>query len=303
MSILSVLLAIISIMIPSFPSGVSAPYLSNAGVRADRALAVAGEPKPPAKQDVASLGPRLSAQSAIVVDAASGAVLFQKNSREPRPMASITKLAAALVVLDEAPNLETLFTMEASDDREGGEEFIRPGESAKLRDFLVASLLGSANNATISLSRSVEPDLGAFVARMNQKAGSLGMAETTFTEPSGLAPENTSTAWDIAKLLAAAGESEVIKESIGTNRATITVHPTGVLRTVLTTNHLMGSIVLVAYGKTGHLEESGYNLAAAVQTKKGRPLYIVTLGSETNEDRIQDAKNLAVWAENTYAWE
>ena len=207
-------------------------------------------------------------------------------------MASITKLAAALVVLDEAPNLETLFTMEASDDREGGEEFIRPGESAKLRDFLVASLLGSANNATITLSRSV-----------SQKAGSLGMAETTFTEPSGLAPENTSTAWDIAKLLAAAGESEVIKESIGTNRATITVHPTGVLRTVLTTNHLMGSIVLVAYGKTGHLEESGYNLAAAVQTKKGRPLYIVTLGSETNEDRIQDAKNLAVWAENTYAWE
>ncbi|MBI2636989.1 MAG: D-alanyl-D-alanine carboxypeptidase [Parcubacteria group bacterium] len=218
-------------------------------------------------------------------------------------MASIAKLAAALVVLDGAPNLETLFTMEAQDDREGGEEFIRPGESAKLRDFLVASLLGSANNATISLSRSVEPDAGAFVARMNRKAASLGMAETTFTEPSGLSAENTSTAWDIAKLLAAAGESEVIRESMGTHRATITVHPAGERRTVLTTNHLMGGIVLVAYGKTGHLEESGYNLATAVSTREGRTLYIVTLGSETNEDRIQDAKNLAVWAGNTYAWE
>ncbi len=303
MSVLSVLLAIMSIMVPSFPFGVSAPYLSNTGVRADRVLAVPGTPKPPAKRDVASLGPRLSAQSAIVVDAASGAVLFQKNPRERRPMASIAKLATALVVMDEAPNLEALFTMEESDDREGGEEFIRPGESAKLRDFLVASLLGSANNATISLSRSVEPDARAFVARMNRKAGSLGMVETLFTEPSGLAPENTSTAWDIAKLIAAAGESEVIKESIGTHRADITVHPTGALRTVRTTNHLMGGIVLVEYGKTGHLEASGYNLAAAVQTKEGRSLYIVTLGSETNEDRIQDAKNLAVWAENTYAWE
>lgn len=303
MSFLSVLLTIAGVMIPSFPFPAQGPYLSNDSVRADRVVLVADSATPPVKQDVASLGPRISAQSAVAVDAASGAVLFQKNPGALWPMASIAKLASAVVFLETKPNLEARFTMEESDDREGGEEFIRPGESAKLRDFLVASLLGSANNATISISRSVDADSRAFVAAMNAKARELGMRDTVFTDPSGLAAENMSTAYDIAKLLAEAGKHQAIADITGTHRATITVFPSGVRRTVRSTNHLLGSIVRVEYGKTGHLDESGYNLATSVETREGRRLYLVTLGSETNEDRIQDAKNLAVWAENTYAWE
>ncbi|MBI2637208.1 MAG: D-alanyl-D-alanine carboxypeptidase [Parcubacteria group bacterium] len=303
MSFLSVVAAIASLLWSAFPIAERGAYVSGGGVRADRLLSIADAPPPPVKVDIASLGPRMSAKSAIVVDASSGAVLFEKNAGERRPIASIAKLAAALVFLDDKPNLEALFAMEASDDRAGAEEFIRPGESAKLRDFLVASLLGSANNATITLARATNSDLGAFVERMNQKARDIGMRDTVFTEPSGLAPENVSTARDVVKLLAEAGTHEAITGIIGTHRATITVHPKGVRKIVLTTNHLMGSIVPVAYGKTGHLDESGYNLAAAVETRGGRMIYVVTLGSETNEDRVQDAKNLAVWAGNTYAWE
>ncbi|OJI06518.1 hypothetical protein BK004_03180 [bacterium CG10_46_32] len=302
MLLLNVLFAIVSAITPFFPTATTVSYLSNDAIRSDRAVSVTSSGLFPTKKDAASLGPRLSATSAIVVDAASGAVLFQKNPHKVWPMASITKLATALVFLDATPNAETLFTMEESDDREGGEEFIRPGESAKLRDFLIASLLGSANNATISLSRSVDPDMNTFVALMNKKASLLGMRDTVFTEPSGLSAENTSTAYDIVRLLAGVADYEAITASTGTNRAVITVRPSGSRRIVLTTNHLMGSIVFVEYGKTGHLDESLYNLATTVGTHQGHTLYIVTLGSETNEDRVQDAKNLAVWAENTYAW-
>lgn len=304
MSFLSALLAITSLLAPSFPfSDAGRAYVSGSRVRSDRALLPDAAARPPVKIDVASLGPRLSAQSAIAVDAGSGAVLYEKNANAERPMASIVKLMTALVFLAAEPNLGERLTMTAEDDREGGEEFIRPGESATGRDFLIASLLGSANNATITLARTVHEDQGAFVASMNAKAKSLGMARTRFTEPSGLAPENASTARDLVKLLAEAGRHEAITAVIGTHRGTIRVFPQAVSKTVLTTNHLLGSIVLVLYGKTGHLDESGFNLATAVATRAGRTIYIVTLGSETNEDRIQDAKNLAVWAENTYQWE
>ena len=304
MSFVSALFAIASLFAPWFPlSDAPGAYVSSGMVRADRVRTQSVVPVAPRKVDVASLGPRISGQSAIVVDAGSGAILYEKDANAVRPVASIAKLAAALVFLETGANLGERLTMAAEDDREGGEEFIRPGESATGRDFLVASLLGSANNATITLARSVNQDLDAFVAAMNDRAKSLGMRRTVFMEPSGLDAGNTSTARDLVRLLAEAGKREAITGIIGTHRDEIRVFPQGASKTVLTTNHLLGTMVFVEYGKTGHLDESGFNLATAVTTRDGHTLYIVTLGSATNEDRVQDAKSLAVWAQNTYQWE
>jgi len=303
MSFLSVLFALASLLSPSFPfSDAGGAYVSNERVRADRVRTSDEASRAPVKTDIVSLGPRITAGSAIVVDAASGAVLYEKNSSAQWPMASIVKLMTALVFLESDPNFGERLTMISEDDREGGNEFIRPGQSATTRDFLVASLLGSANNATITLARSARQDLGAFVGRMNARSQELGMRHTVFTEPSGLEPENTSTAQDLVALLAETGKRPAITDIIGTHRDTIHVFPQGAPKTILTTNHLLGTIVLVVYGKTGHLDESGFNLATAVGTRDGHTLYIVTLGSETNEDRVQDAKSLAVWAQNTYQW-
>ncbi|MBI2050425.1 MAG: D-alanyl-D-alanine carboxypeptidase [Parcubacteria group bacterium] len=303
MSFVSVLFAIASLLFPPFPfSDADGAYVSNGSVRADRVRTTDDASRPPVKIDRASLGPRISARSAIVVDAKSGAVLYEKDASALWPVASIAKLMAAVVFLESGPNLGERLTMVPEDDREGGNEFIRPGQSATARDFLVASLLGSANNATITLARSAPAEAGAFVERMNVRARELGMRNTVFTEPSGLEPENTSTAEDLVRLLAEAGKHPAITDIIGTHRDTIRVFPEGAAKAVLTTNHLLGTIVLVAYGKTGHLDESGFNLATAVDTAGGHRLYIVTLGSQTNEDRVQDAKSLAVWAQNTYQW-
>jgi len=301
--IFSILIALISSTYPTLPLLDTVSYISNDAVRAERAISPAQLSDPPIKTDIRSLGPVLSAQSAIVVDAKSGAVLFEKNANTKHPIASITKLESALIFLDTEPDLTKRVAMREEDDREGGEDFIRPGQSATLHDYLRASLLGSANNATMVLSRSTGSTTDEFVGRMNKRAGELGMNDTVFVEPSGLDPGNVSTARDLVKLLDVVSGSAVIREITGTNRASIRVLPSGIYKTILTTNHLMGSIVWVEYGKTGYLDESRYNLATAVSTKQGNTLYIVALGSETNEDRVQDAKNLAVWAGDTYSWE
>ncbi|PJC40499.1 MAG: hypothetical protein CO042_03475 [Parcubacteria group bacterium CG_4_9_14_0_2_um_filter_41_8] len=305
MNIFSILLIIASIGIPSLPIVGHSAYLSGDSIRADRATisdAPENQSQAPVKKDVLSLGPQLSAQKAIIVDAKSGTVLFEKNTNQKHAMASIVKLMTALVFLDTNPNLEERFEMIEEDDREGDSEYIRPLESAKLRDFLMASLIGSANNATISLSRATGLPEQDFVDRMNEKARSIGMNNTEFKEPSGLNPENVSTAYDIAKLLSLAGKNETIREIAGMHRSMIQVYPSNIRRTVLTTNHLLGTIVFVSFGKTGYLDEAMYNLATSVSLPNGNEVYIVTLGSQTNEERVQDAKNLAVWAQRTYQW-
>ncbi len=291
----------------SFRSGslalLSAPsYLSSDRPRAERVLSGNRTAAPPVKTDARSLGPRLSAASAFLVDAASGAVLFSKNDEEVRSLASVTKLMTALVFLETDPNLTTRVAMREDDDREGGEQHIRPGESAALSSYLAAGLIGSANNAAAVLARSAGMEPDAFVSRMNQKAQELGMRQTFFTEPTGLAPENVSTARDIALLLEAASENQTIRELAGVSRRSITVYPSGESREVDNTDHLIGSIVRVAFGKTGYLDESLYNLAAAITVSRGAEIYAIVLGAESNEARVQDAKNLAVWAESTYAW-
>ncbi|MAG28865.1 hypothetical protein CL632_01820 [bacterium] len=302
MHLFSILLSIISLAVPTLPIIEHEPYISNSKIRADRVFSITEDVNVPEKIDSASLGPRLSAGSALVVDAESGAVLFEKDGNISWPMASIVKLMTALVFLEADIVLEERVEMTEEDEREGGEDFIRPGESSSLRDYLTASLLGSANNATIVLSRSIGISTQEFVNRMNQRAKELGMRDTKFVEPSGLDPENTSTSYDMVRLLNAIRDNEIIADITGTHQSFIRIYPSGFSRRVLTTNHLLGSIVFVEYGKTGYLDESLHNLATLVSTNNGNELYIVTLGSETNEDRVQDAKNLAVWAERVYRW-
>jgi len=301
--LLTILLLTFSARLTSLPIAQNPVYLSHSGPRAERVIPVEKMVTPPVKEDILSLGPRLSAESAIVVDKESGAVLFEKNSRQRHAIASITKLMTALVFFESNPDLEARVKMTEDENREGGDEFIKPGEEASLRDYLVASLLGSANNATIVLSRSANMDAEAFINRMNQKARELGMYDTWFEEPTGLSPNDTSTARDITRLLNEAAKNDAIKSITGTNISTVRVYPRGIRRTVLTTNHLLGTIVFVEFGKTGYLDESLYNLAVSVATRPGHELYIVTFGSKSNEERVQDAKSLAVWAEKTYSWE
>lgn len=282
--------------------GMDSPYLSNSIIRSDRLLLDREKIALPEKTDQLSLGPRLSAQSALVVDRSSGAILFDKESGSIRPIASISKLMTALVFLDKNPDLSSRVEMTQEDNREGGATFIRPTESASLLDYLRASLLGSANNATIVLSRQASSNPEEFVSLMNKKAKELGMAQTKFVEPTGLDVGNVGSAQDIILLLEAAYKNDLIKEITRSARAEITVYPFGRIREVKNTDQLIGSFLKILLSKTGYLDESLYNLGAVVSLDNGKEVDVVVLGSESNEARFQDVKNLSVWTQTTYKW-
>lgn len=299
--ILSFLLLALAGRLPSLPIIAEPVYLSARAPRAER-LFKDRTASPPRKADVLSLGPRISAKSALVVDSSSGAVLFESNSSTDRPLASLTKLMAALVFLDQNPDLASTVAMVQDDDREGGSTFIRPGESASLNDYLAACLIGSANNATMVLARSVTATTTEFIAKMNDKARALGLERTNFIEPTGLDPANVGTARDLVKLLDAVSKNEKIKGLTSSARTKITVGPKSEERSVVNTNELLRSIVEVRLGKTGYLDEALYNLAARVRLKGGPEIYIAVLGANSSGERFQDAKNLAIWAQGTYDW-
>jgi D-alanyl-D-alanine carboxypeptidase len=167
-------------------------------------------------------------------------------------------------------------------------------------------LVGSVNNAAMALARSTGLTNEAFIAKMNVKAGELGLKNTIFSDPTGLLPENQSTARDVAKLLAKAMESEEIKKAVVQKRYIFS--PVGSRKTyyVKSTNELLWSFINEAPytfigGKTGYIEESGYNLAVEVE-RGGHRVVIVVLGSASAEDRFKEIKGLADWTFENYQW-
>ncbi len=151
--------------------------------------------------------PNVQAQAAVVVDLDSGAELFQKNPDEERPIASISKLMAMMVVLDHKLDLDGVTEIQAADRdvaRGGARSRLPVGMKFTNRDLLHAALMASDNRAVPALGRAVGLDPSQFTAAMNDKAGQLGLAHTRFGDPTGLDERNRSTPREVAKMLAAA---------------------------------------------------------------------------------------------------
>jgi D-alanyl-D-alanine endopeptidase (penicillin-binding protein 7) len=249
---------------------------------------------------VQSLGVELTAVSAIAVDAETGEVLFQKNPDMVWPTASLTKLMTALQLRSRGiPGAEQL-KLESSDEGEGGIPYFIPGEEVSEQELFQAMLVGSANSAATALARS-SGGIEAFIAAMNDRARALGLSSTHFVDPTGLNPENVSTARNMAILARAAFADEVVQEAA--SAPVVTVHPAaGSAREIRSTNALLSGFLnnppyRIIAGKTGHLDESRYNLALELE-RGGRRVTIVLFGSETAERRFQEAKAVAAWLFN-----
>lgn len=261
------------------------------------------ESRGPRKVDLDSYGIVTSAASAIVVDAASGEVLFAKRADEQRAFGSITKLMSVLVFLDASPNLAEQVTVIGEDYIAGGRVYLRFDDAVVLRDVLRASLIGSDNTATQSLARLSGLGHEVFVEKMNAKAQELGMYDTSFADPTGISGWNVSTARDLSRLLAAAETNAIMREMMQTTEVTIT-QESGYTVTVESTDELLDaarSFTIVA-GKTGYIPQAGYCLASTVEQNDNR-LRIVVLGSSSKAGRFSDVKGLATWAYATYSWE
>jgi D-alanyl-D-alanine endopeptidase (penicillin-binding protein 7) len=280
-------------------------HLVLAAKRAHLTLAGDKEIPPPKKKDTASFGVVTSADSVIVIDAASGATLYAEEPDNVRPMGSITKLMSAIVFLDTKPNLEKTVMLLEDDYVGGGKMYLQFNDLFSLRAVLGASLVGSDNTATNALARLSGMTNEEFIQKMNEKAVELGMTSTHFVDISGLSADNASTARELAKLLQTAKTYDVIRGYMTKDMYTA-VSQSGFTSAIPSTDTLLTSSLntgdyKITAGKTGYIPQAGYCLATGVQNE-GNEVYIVVLGAEKIDDRFTDASALARWSFKTFVW-
>ncbi len=276
--------------------------LQSAGVLPKAADRLASPPK---KIIPESFGVVVTAQSAIVIDSATGASLYTKNPNAVRAIGSISKLMAALVFLDTQPNLQDLATVRPEDFAGTGRVFLYYNDEVSLEDILGTSLVGSDNTATLALVRLSGLSREEFVSRMNTKASELGLINTHFSDPSGLSAENVSTAGELAVLLTEAKGHEEISQFMQTATLQV-VQASGRSVSIPSTNQLLNSVLdtgsySITAGKTGYIPQAGYCLAVGVN-HDGHEILVVVLGAEDNDARFEDATDLAGWAFKTFEW-
>ncbi|MBQ8213132.1 MAG: D-alanyl-D-alanine carboxypeptidase [Clostridia bacterium] len=223
--------------------------------------------------------PFVSAESAVLIEAQSGNVIYSKNADQRLPMASTTKIITALTALSQA-HPDTVITANADAvGVEGSSIYLVEGEALTLEQLLYALLLESANDAAVAIAIGVSGSVEAFAEQMNLLADVLGLQDTHFVNPHGLDHEDHyTTASELAKLTRYALQNELIREIVGTRKTTIP-HP-GEVGTRLLVNH---NKLLRLYEdcigvKTGFTKRSGRCLVSAAE-RDGVTLIAVTLNA------------------------
>uniref|UniRef100_A0A832I4K5 D-alanyl-D-alanine carboxypeptidase n=1 Tax=Eiseniibacteriota bacterium TaxID=2212470 RepID=A0A832I4K5_UNCEI len=251
----------------------------------------ASAPRPKAKRRRARRAPPggVWSRHAIVVDPATGQVLYEKNAGRSVPIASITKLMTALVFLEQRPDLDRLVEVTRQELTGGGHTQLRNRERVALRDLLHMSLMVSDNVATRVLARESGLAPEDFLAAMNRRALELGMTHTRFVETTGLDERNVSTASDVATLLKAAASEPTIRAitTLRSHEFRSATRP----HVIGNTNRLLYGQYEVLGGKTGFISAAGYCFTTWIRSQ-GRDLIAVVLGAPTNATRFADVVRL-----------
>lgn len=242
--------------------------------------------------------PHLIAEIAFVQDLSSSSIVFEKNSDEVRPIASITKLMTALVVADARQPLDEVLTISDDDvDRMRNSRSRLPvGTKLSRADMLHLALMSSENRAAHALGRHYPGGLPAFVRAMNDKARSLGMRHSQFTEPTGLSSGNVASPRDLVKLMLAVNKHPVIQRYT-TNDEHIVQLNKGRQVVYKNTNRLVKSPDWkINISKTGFINEAGQCLVMLTEVNN-RPMAIVLLNASGRYSRIGDAVRVRTMVE------
>jgi len=216
-----------------------------------------------------------SAVSAILMEASSGRVLYEKNAHELRLIASITKLVTALVAVQTNPDLTQEVTVKGEwlAGAEGSSIYLRAGDVLTMEELLYGMLLSSGNDAAQVVACHCAGDMETFAEWMNQCAANLGMRNSHFMNPSGLnADGHYSTAYDMALCAKACMENDVIAKIVGTKSITFGV------RTFFNHNKLLSRYEGCIGLKTGYTERAGRTLVSCAE-RDGKRLIAVTLSA------------------------
>lgn len=264
-------------------------------------------PIEPVKVRQDSFGIETTAKSAIVVDVSSGSVLYAKNAEVELPVASITKLISAMVILDNGLNGDGLLAIETGHLESRGRHWFNPGEQVKRDTAFKALLVQSVNELANAFASAHPGGREAFIAAMNEKAHTLGLENAMFVDTNGMSSKNVASALDVARILRSAIAYPEIREATQSGEFDLqtvagrTVHldPTN----NLLTSYLNVDPYKIIAAKTGSLPEAGYCLSQVTRHPDGQQIITVVLGSDNHFGRFQELKALTAWAFDVFSWD
>lgn len=243
--------------------------------------------------------PELSARSIYAIDATSGKILLQKDSEKQRPIASLSKLVTALVILEKASLKDEILISQSAVETLGDAGGLAPGQNLSVESLLYAMLLESSNDAAQALAESTSGGNGQFVNFMNQKVKKLGLKNTSFSDPSGLNPQNLSTAEDLAKIAAEVIKYPFLNYVTTTKEAEIASPDGNYKHRLKNINTLLEKYPEIIAGKTGYTDEAGGCMIVVIKSPAGGAVINIILGSQ---DRIADMDKLVEWEKEAFIW-
>jgi len=242
--------------------------------------------------------PFITAKSVYAIDPATGVELFKKNPDERLSPASTTKIMTALIALDEYP-LDEIVTLENVNQTIGHTAELLPGKQMAVSDLLYALLVPSGNDAALALAQHHPLGYSHFVTLMNQKATSLGMVNTQYTNVSGLeSPGHYASVRDLSILTKAAMEDSTFRKIVGTKNITVSAIDGSQKLSLTNLNELLGKVDGVIGVKTGWTEVAGECLVTYT-IRDNHPVIVVVFGSS---DRFGESKKIIEWIYQTYQW-
>ena len=243
--------------------------------------------------------PNVQSSGVLVFDPTTGQTLFSRNAEQVAPIASITKLMTAMVVLDAKLLMDEPIEL-TNDDVDlvkNTHSRLPIGTHFRRDDLMRLALMASDNRAASALGRNYPGGLAAMVAAMNNKAKALGLTQTHYVDASGLSPANFSSPADLGKLVAAAATYPVIAEYTTTGAVNVTLPDSKRKMSFVNTNALVrNSDWKIGLSKTGYINEAGKCLVMHAMIAN-QPIVIVLLDSWGRLTRIADANRIRRWLE------
>ncbi|OGN09406.1 MAG: hypothetical protein A3J46_01215 [Candidatus Yanofskybacteria bacterium RIFCSPHIGHO2_02_FULL_41_11] len=245
--------------------------------------------------------PQLTAKSAVVYDMRSSRFLYSKNPEDRLPIASLTKLLSAVVVLEYLNPDDIVIVSKESIKVDGEKQTLYLDERIKVGELLKMMLIESSNDAAHALklyASSLGVDLISF---MNKKAVELGMNDSIFHDPAGLNDDALSTSEDLVKLVKYSLQLDELWSTLGEKTASVSSIGGRIERKINSTNQLLGIIPDIVGGKTGYTEKAlGCMILVVDIPDKNDKLIIIVLGST---ERFTDTEKLTNWVKRAYSWE
>lgn len=256
---------------------------------------------PPTLKNQAQPAPEIKALSALAIDLETGSIIYEKASQKERPIASITKLMTAIIILEENDLNEVAVVSEAATQVAGVKIWLYAGEKISVRDLLKGALIASGNDAAYTLAEHNSNSIPIFVKKMNQKSQLLGLTKTNFSNPMGFDDlNNYSSARDLAILATYALKKPFIRDTVKISATEIYNASGKTKHQLASTNDLLKDEYLQVRGiKTGNTDAAGLCLVALIEVANGNEIITIVLNSPA---RFTETKALATWALDNYIW-